>query len=256
MAIADLPSITRPDDMSYRRSPEQRIVLGYSRCPGLGGDPAGVTYLMDDLEWGGMPMPARWTVEQNICIDDCIRRRTTSVTLLGVPRPATHPDPADLDLGWNLGVLYRAYLQQANAAFADLPGGPRAYRLLVSVERGAPSAQLPLARRLGIDRTVMTYLIDDLVEAGLVERQVDPRDRRARTIVATERARRLLPELDGRLAEIEGRLLGALSPDQATRLCDLLRVAADDLDGRDPSQDPPDITRAMRGQRRSRPVSR
>ncbi|MFK0044612.1 MarR family transcriptional regulator [Streptomyces sp. NPDC090741] len=40
-----------------------------------------------------------------------------------------------------------------------------------------------MATYLGIDRTVMTYLIDDLVTAGLVERRLNPADRRQRKIV-------------------------------------------------------------------------
>ncbi|MEU2351730.1 MarR family transcriptional regulator [Streptomyces misionensis] len=39
---------------------------------------------------------------------------------------------------------------------------------------------------LGIDRSVLPYVIDDLVETGLVERQPDPADRRARKAVATQ----------------------------------------------------------------------
>jgi DNA-binding MarR family transcriptional regulator len=35
----------------------------------------------------------------------------------------------------------------------------------------------------------MTYLLDSLAEAGLVERRPDPADRRARRIVATARGR-------------------------------------------------------------------
>ena len=156
------------------------------------------------------------------------------------------PDPGGLDIGWNLSLLFRSYLRRGDAAFADLPGGPRAYQLLSSVERGAPTSQLALARRLGIDRTVMTYLIDDLVEAGLVERQTDPRDRRARTVVVTARGRRLLPDLDRRLASVEAELLAALSPAEADRFRRLLRKAAADLAHADSAGDPPDLTGEMR----------
>lgn len=156
------------------------------------------------------------------------------------------PDPGGLDIGWNLSLLYRSYLRRGDAAFADLPGGPRAYQLLSSVERGAPTSQLALARRLGIDRTVMTYLIDDLVEADLVERQTDPRDRRARTVVATARGRRLLPDLDRRLASVEAELLAALSPTETDRFRRLLRKAAADLADADSAGDPGDLTGDMR----------
>ena len=38
----------------------------------------------------------------------------------------------------------------------------------------------------------MTYLLDDLEKAGLIERRPDPADRRARRIAATASGRRLL----------------------------------------------------------------
>jgi DNA-binding MarR family transcriptional regulator len=140
------------------------------------------------------------------------------------------PDPMTLDLGWGLGVLFRAYLREASAAFGDLPGGPRGYRLLVSAERGEPTSQRELARRLGVDRTVMTYLIDELVDAQLVERRVDPADRRANRIAATSRGRRLLPKLDRRLHDVEERVLAGLTPRDAERFRQLLRLAVKELD--------------------------
>lgn len=123
---------------------------------------------------------------------------------MAAPDPDPAPDPVELDLGWSLRVVLRAYLDAANEAFADIPSGPRGYALLVHVVRGEPGSQLALARRLGLDRTVMTYLVDDLVEAGLLERQVDPTDRRARVLVPTTRTRRLLPALDRQQAVLDG----------------------------------------------------
>src|SRR5262245_66399079 len=90
----------------------------------------------------------------------------------------TTPPADELDLGWSLTVLLGAYLERGNEAFAEVPGGPRGYQVLRSVERGQPASQLDLARRVGLDRTVMTYLLDDLETAGLVRRRADPTDRR------------------------------------------------------------------------------
>src|ERR1700728_3173079 len=96
------------------------------------------------------------------------------------PKPAGGCGGAlDDDLGWALGVLFRAYSKAANSAFADVPGGPRGYQVLTAVARSDPRSQLELANHLGLDRTVMTYLLDDLERAGLIERRPDPADRRA-----------------------------------------------------------------------------
>src|ERR1035438_9411698 len=50
------------------------------------------------------------------------------------------------DLGWALGVVFRSYLKAANAAFADVPGGPRGYQVLAAATRGEPESQLALAQ--------------------------------------------------------------------------------------------------------------
>lgn len=163
------------------------------------------------------------------------------------PSPADRSpvDADDLDLGWSLGVLLRAYLKAGDAAFEDLPGGPRGYQVLAGVERRPPSSQLALATRLGVDRTVMTYLIDDLVEAGLVRRRTNPEDRRSKRLELTDRARGLLPALDARLARLEEALLSALDEPERRRLRTLLRRAAREIDRNDPLEDFRDIARGL-----------
>ncbi len=114
------------------------------------------------------------------------------------------------DLGWALGTLSRCYLKAVTATFADVPGGPRGYQVLAAAARDAHGSQLALAQHLGVDRTVMTYLLDSLAEAGLIERRPDPADRRARRIVATTRGRALLDGLGERLRAAEDQVLAGL----------------------------------------------
>jgi DNA-binding MarR family transcriptional regulator len=137
------------------------------------------------------------------------------------------------DLGWTLSVVLRAYVKAAKTATADLPGGPRGHQVLAAAAREEPGSQSALAHRLGVDRTVMTYLLDDLVAVGLVERQPDPADRRNRRVVATARGRTVLAELDRRMRAAEDRLLAGLDDAERRALRELLqRVAgyANDLD--------------------------
>jgi DNA-binding MarR family transcriptional regulator len=154
-----------------------------------------------------------------------------------------------LDLGWGLGMAFRAYLEAANAAFGDLPGGPRGYQVLVSAARGEPESQRALARRLGIDRTVMTYLLDDLEEGGLVQRRPDPSDRRARRIEVTAEGRALLVVLDRRLGDVERHVLDALREDEQATFRDLLRRIAERADAAEPFTGPADITQEIAGAR-------
>jgi DNA-binding MarR family transcriptional regulator len=146
------------------------------------------------------------------------------------------------DLGWALGVVFRGYLRTANAAVADLPGGPRGYQVLSAAARDLPRSQLKLAQQLGVDRTVMTYLLDDLEKAGLVERHPDPADRRARRLCATEAGQELLCRLETRLRQAEEELLAGLRPADRDTLRALLRRVALRLDAADPAPPCEDVT--------------
>ena len=131
------------------------------------------------------------------------------------------------DLGLALGAVFRSYVKAATAATADLPGGPRSYQVLSAAVRDSPGTQLALAARLGVDRTVMTYLLDALEDAKLVTREPDPADRRARRIEVTKRGVKLLADLDRRLGQVEDQVLAALDPEERATLRSLLhRVAA------------------------------
>src|ERR1700678_3506015 len=99
------------------------------------------------------------------------------------------------DLGWGLAVGFRADVKAAHAGTDGIPRGPRGYQVLAPAARDESGSQAALAQRLGIDRTVMTYLLDDLEAADLVARQPDPFDRRSRRIVATKHGRHVLADL-------------------------------------------------------------
>ena len=137
------------------------------------------------------------------------------------------------DLGWGLAVVFRAYVKAADAATADIPGTHRGYQVLRAAAHDQPGSQAALAQRLNIDRTVMTYLLDDLESAGLVSRQPDPADRRSRRVVATPHGAAVLAELDTRFRHAEQHLLAGLDAGRQAAFRTLLRdlaAHANDLD--------------------------
>ena len=138
------------------------------------------------------------------------------------------------DLGWGLAVVFRAYVKAADAVTDGIPGGHRGYQVLVAAARDEPGSQAALAQRLGIDRTVMTYLLDDLEAADLVARQPDPLDRRSRRIVATEHGRDVLADLETRFGHAEQHLLAGLAPDDRPVFRALLRDLAAHANALDP----------------------
>ncbi|MFG2074039.1 MarR family winged helix-turn-helix transcriptional regulator [Nonomuraea maritima] len=148
------------------------------------------------------------------------------------------PAGASDDFGWTLGVLLRAYHNSVVSVIGDFPHGPRGYQTLAAVLGGDHPTQLALAAHLGIDRTVMTYLIDDLVAKGLVERRLNPADRRSRRIVATPEGERVFRELGRRVRHAEDRLLGALAPAEQVAFRHLLARVACDVSDIEPVTDP------------------
>ena len=120
----------------------------------------------------------------------------------------------------------RSYRESIVPAIGDFPQGARGYETVRQVLKGGEPNQLWLAKHLGIDRTVMTYLLDDLVEAGLIERRPNPVDRRQRLIVATPRGRQAVEELCRKVSDAEQSLLGGLTDSEQTLFRQLLSRAA------------------------------
>lgn len=134
-------------------------------------------------------------------------------------RKAEEPE---CDLGWSIGMLMRSYRARVEPCVGDLPRGARGYQLLYTVVCKDMPNQLQLAEYLGIDRSVLPYVIDDLVEAGLVERQPDPVDRRARKVVATGLGVQTFQKLQGEVGAAERAVLAALSPAEQERFRSVL----------------------------------
>jgi DNA-binding MarR family transcriptional regulator len=134
----------------------------------------------------------------------------------------------DNDLVWAIRMISGALRRAAAEAAETLPGGSRAYLVLMALAatEDKPPTQLELAGQVGLDRTVMTYLLDDLEGLGLVVRRPNPQDRRARHVILTDDGRSQLQRVRTDVAAAESRLLGELSEEQRDRFRDLLtRVA-------------------------------
>jgi DNA-binding MarR family transcriptional regulator len=148
------------------------------------------------------------------------------------------PDPDDRPSGGEplpalagrLGYLLKhAQLQLAElTASAMAPFGitGRQLAVLIAVDSRAPLSQQEVARRLGVDRTTMVLLIDELENKGLVQRRRDPDDRRKNVVVLTDAGRATLREASRASDEAERLFLGPLSGDKATQLRRALRAIA------------------------------
>jgi MarR family transcriptional regulator, organic hydroperoxide resistance regulator len=94
---------------------------------------------------------------------------------------------------------------------------------------GAPCSQRQLAQCLHFDASNVTDIVDRLEERGLVQRTIDPNDRRVRRLVLTTDGEAVRAKL------LEQAIAGAppvtaLSPAEQRSLCTLLGKIADPVD--------------------------
>jgi len=136
------------------------------------------------------------------------------------------PEVLERDLGWVLAQVVQAYAVEARDAVADVPGGLRGYQVLVAVADGCPGTQLELGQQLGIDRSVMTNVLDVIEAAKLVERRPDPADRRARRITITTKGQRVRATAGERLTKTEDAILAPLPAKDRAAVRDALRLLA------------------------------
>jgi DNA-binding MarR family transcriptional regulator len=127
------------------------------------------------------------------------------------------------DLGFLLSRGSGLVARASNEALAAVGLRVRPYSVLaLACDSGEGMSQRALARTLGLDPSQVVQLVDELVDAELVERRPAPADRRTRLVAATAAGRRLRDEA-ARLAEGSVKVaVGALSAAEQEALRSLL----------------------------------
>lgn len=142
------------------------------------------------------------------------------------------------ELGWHLGMVLRGYQALLEDAVEGMPSGVRGFQVLSTVVHRDPPNQQALGTHLVIDRTVLTYLLDDLVDAGVVERVAAPTDRRARKIVPTDKGRAVLARYEERVTAAEAELLTGLDGSESGDLIALVGRLAMEIHRSQPGSSP------------------
>ncbi|AEQ52954.1 transcriptional regulator, MarR family [Pelagibacterium halotolerans B2] len=132
--------------------------------------------------------------------------------------------------------MLRTYQQQVEAALTGLPGGARGFLVMTLVERETCQSQAAIAERIGLDKTILTYLLDGLEKEGLVTRTPDPQDRRIRHINLTAKGQKTLAGLTRTVEGVEKQVLARLAPEEAAWFQrSIARAAGLDSDNSRPS---------------------
>ena len=93
------------------------------------------------------------------------------------------------------------------------------------------SSQANLSEALRLDRTNLVGLLNELEDAGLIERRRSPEDRRRHTVALTPTGTTRLEEMEKAVAGVEERILAPLDFDQRVMLHALLQQATANAPG-------------------------
>lgn len=121
-------------------------------------------------------------------------------------------------LGYLLKHAQLRLAELAEPRYAPLGVTGRQLALLTLFGGGQPLSQQEGAVRLGIDRTTMVALVDELEDKGLVRREVAPGDRRKRLVTLTGEGERVRAAGEEATRQAEAQLLEPLGEGDAERL--------------------------------------
>jgi DNA-binding MarR family transcriptional regulator len=99
---------------------------------------------------------------------------------------------------------------------------PLLWGVMAAVAEEPGSGQRHLASRMGVDAVNLGQMIEILERKGLVKRQIDPADRRARQLSVTRRGAELRRRLRPSLLAAQERLLAPLTKAERLALLDML----------------------------------
>lgn len=98
----------------------------------------------------------------------------------------------------------------------------RQYSLLSLVCEPQAPTQREISEFLVLDPSQVVSLVDDLEGRGMLKREPDPRDRRSKILVPTEKGRSVLALAEASVEKAADRLLGNLDGKERQRLQELL----------------------------------
>lgn len=113
-----------------------------------------------------------------------------------------------------------------------LRSGSHSTMALIAANPGC--SQSEIARNIGMDKSIVVAIVDDLERNSLAERRRSIEDRRRNVLNLTEKGRALMMELDRLARSVEQPIRNALSPDEMETLILLTRRAVDALAATEP----------------------
>ncbi|MCL4799207.1 MAG: MarR family transcriptional regulator [Burkholderiales bacterium] len=144
-------------------------------------------------------------------------------------RRTARPQPPELDhgllptlLGYQLRLAQLAVFRDFAAASREFGVSPGRFGMLVLVEANPGVTQTRLAEAVGLDRSTLVAVLDQLEERGLLERR-QGEDRRTNGLWLTRRGKTMLGRMKDRVLAHEVHIAARLSDAERRTLLALLR---------------------------------
>ena len=122
------------------------------------------------------------------------------------------------ELAWEMAETHRMMRRFYDRGASVLGVTSAQWRLLLRLAREPGLKQVELAERLDVEPITACRIVDRLEDAGLVERQRDPVDRRAWRLVLTAKAAPILEKLRLLAEEMSAEAFAGLSSDEVENM--------------------------------------
>src|SRR5947207_4980525 len=142
---------------------------------------------------------------------------------LDAPRPSARlPKELVASTAFLLKRLGFAAKEQAAAAYGSTGLHPYHHAILAVLDEGSRETQGAIADALGYDKGQLVGLLDELEDAGLIERQRDQADRRRHVVEMTAAGRKALERARKLSTQLEDEFFATLDEKERAQLHALL----------------------------------
>ncbi|MGE5628111.1 MAG: MarR family winged helix-turn-helix transcriptional regulator [Solirubrobacterales bacterium] len=120
----------------------------------------------------------------------------------------------------NLGVLEKYDAGCCGVSIAQC-------HAIVEIGRNNEISLNELAELLTLDKSTMSRTINNLVESGLVIRELHPEDRRYITIKLTEQGNKVYKNIEGSMTDYYGKIFSSIPEDRREQVLESLKMLID-----------------------------
>lgn len=126
-------------------------------------------------------------------------------------------------INYLLTIAQHAVAQTFSERLAPFGITPGQYGVLNCLWQNGCRTPKEIAQTLRLENSTVSGVLDRMQKRGLIDRVVDPHDRRSVQVIATEEGRSMKDDVLRLIAELNQEILGGISPEEHATLLHCLR---------------------------------